>query len=164
MRFSTSEEKQYWYTKQRTLTLSTHTHYRLSFRAKCVSGGLNIHIKDSNGKTIVRQTVSAETAPEWTNFDFSFVPITANCTLQIQALGDQSLLYDVYVSGLRLAPIYAAESILCNGSFINDKYIGGTQYIGRANWTLGSASSIVDGTAQLAVPSDNSLTYVSGCS
>jgi hypothetical protein len=46
-----------------------------------MSGGLNIHIKDSNGKTIVRQTISAETATEWIEFDFSFVPTTKNCTL-----------------------------------------------------------------------------------
>jgi hypothetical protein len=129
-----------------------------------VSGGLNIHVKDSNNKTIVRQTVSTETAPEWMNFDFSFVPTTENCTLQIQALGDQSLLYDVYVSELVLTPIYPADNILCNSKFNNDKYVGGTHYVGRANWTLGNASSIVDGTAQLAVPSDNSLTYVPGCS
>jgi hypothetical protein len=164
MRFSTSEEKQYWYTKQRTLTLDIRINYRLSFRAKCVSGGLNIHVKDSNNKTLVRQTVSAETAPEWMNFDFSFVPTTRNCTLQIQALGDRSLLYDVYVSELELVPIGSGESVLCNSGFNNDKYVGGTHYPGRANWTLGNASSIVDGTAQLAVPSDNSLTYVSGCS
>ena len=81
MRFSTSEEKQYWYAKQRTLTLDTRTHYRLYFRAKCISGGLNIHIKDSNNTTIVRQTVSTETAPEWTEFEFSFVPTTENCTV-----------------------------------------------------------------------------------
>jgi hypothetical protein len=83
MRFSTSEEKQYWYTKQRTLGLDACTYYRLSFRAKCVSGGLNIHVKDANNQTIVRQTVSTETAPEWTEFNFSFVPTTENCTLQI---------------------------------------------------------------------------------
>lgn len=164
MRFSTSEEKQYWYTKQRTLTLNMRTHYRLSFSAKCVSGGLNIHVKDSNDKTIVRQTISTETAPKWTNFDFSFIPTTTNCTLQIQALGDQNLLYDAYVSKLGLVPIQLDENILCNSNFNNDKYVGGTPYPGRANWTLGNASSIVDGTAQLAVPSDNSLTYVPGCS
>ena len=112
----------------------------------------------------MRQTISAETAPEWTEFDFSFVPTTENCTLQIQALGDQLLLYDAYVDNLTLTPIGRTENILCNGSFDNGKYVGGTHYIGRANWTLANASSIVDGTAQLAVPPGNSLTYVQGCS
>lgn len=166
VRFCTSKENQKWYTKQRALTLDTHTHYHLSFKSKCVSGGLNLQVRDANNKdnVIIYQTISTEVAPEWTKFDFSFVPTVENCILQIQDFGDPTIFYDTYMSDLYLEPIATLDNILCNSDFTNDKYAGGIRHVGRANWTLGKASSIVDGTAQLSVPSGNSLTYVSGCS
>ena len=88
VRFSTSSEKKYYYTKRRVFTFDLRSHYYFKFDAKCVSGGLNVSMKDQNGQTLARQTISPSTAPEWTRFEMCFAPTTEGCTLSIQAFGD----------------------------------------------------------------------------
>lgn len=164
VRFSTSSEKKYYYTKRRVFTFDLRSHYYFKFDAKCVSGGLNVSMKDQNGQTLARQTISPLTAPEWTRFEMCFAPTTEGCTLSIQAFGDQTLLYDVYMKNLSVMPLMKDENILPNGDFSIGKYNDGVLYPGKANWTLGKASSIVDDTVQLAVQDGNTSTYVPGCS
>ena len=163
--FSTSEEKTYYYHKKRKLMLEVNTPYRLSFNAKCVSGGMTVIVKDNNGKTIVSQGISTTNDFDWARFQLSFTPNTSICTLMFQAWGDQTLLYDIYIHDLLLAPIVFGENYLNNGDFSVDTLInGGEIRPGRANWTLGSGSVIENGMARLAVPDGNTLTHVAGCS
>ena len=166
VQFSTSAEESYVRSKKRALALNTQTHYRLEFDAYRISGGLAVTIKDANGTVIAKQNVSKSCAEGWGHYETVFVPTTEACTASIAIIWNETLQYDVYVKNLNIKPIQPQTgNIIANNNFSIDEYSNGSIIkTGQANWTLGKASFIVDGTAQLAVQEGNTTTYVLGCS
>ena len=166
VQFSTSAAESYIRKKKRILTLNANTHYRFEFDAYRVSGGLAVTIEDANGVVIAKPNVSKSCAEGWGHYEVVFVPTTDICTASIAMIWGETLQYDVYIKNLNIKPIQPySGNIIANSDFSVDEYADGTTIkTGQANWTLGKASSIVDGAAQLAVQEGNTTTYVPGCS